>query len=183
MHPSFADSRILTHQIRLENRMKKLTIALMFLGALAGCATSPPVHISWNDLETKIPGDRSLIYFVRPESIMAGSQIYAIRANRQAVVDINTGYSCAYLTAPGQVKISAKTAPSAARVLAPFTTIDTPVLEVKAEPGRIVFVKIGVSFFGGPTLEQVDTATGQRLVNESRDATTTPSRCSVMSTE
>ena len=120
-------------------------------------------------MQGKIPAGRSLIYFVRPESIMAGVQTYRVLVNDEPVANIPTGFYFAYSTTAGRVIVSAKTAPSAMVILAPFTTINKPTLEVGAEAGKIAFIKIGVSFFGGPTLEQVDTATGETLVAQSRD--------------
>jgi len=147
--------------------VKRYILGFVFLAAATGCVTRPPgvAPIAWQDVEKGIPTDRAMIYFVRPSAAAAGLQTYALSVNGIAVSAINTGRYFSYVVAPGKVSIAAWTAPSVVQILA-APTFGSPKLDLETRTGEISFVKIGVNFFGGPTLARVEPDEGKALVGK-----------------
>jgi hypothetical protein len=146
--------------------MKRHLVACLLSATVAACATPRPAaqQVSWQDVEKGIPPGLALVYFVRPTAVLAGLQTYAISVNGTRISEIKTGYYFAYALPPGMVRVSARTARSVVSLLVP--TFGSPTLDLDTHAGEISFVKIGVNFFGGPTLEKLDSEQGKTTVSQ-----------------
>ena len=144
---------------------------LMFLLPILvlGCAEVQSIRqeIPWQKVESDIPGDNALIFFVRPFASAASGATYKIQINDKDIASLRTNSYVSRLVSAGELRVSAELT----QVYMPMPIIDDllikkPELTMQVEPGEIVFVEVKVAFSGGPKLRVVDRATGEELVEK-----------------